>query len=347
MPKLGGGGAERVVSTILRHIDKSKFNVHLILVHNKGDYLKGLPREVNITVLPSSKVRYAATALVKEIRRIRPDIVFSSIRGTSILISLIKPFLPKGTQLFFRENNTPSVSIKESRFPFIWKILYKTLFKNADKIICQSKHMVDDFKKNFGFNTKKMICIYNPVDIDMIEKESNAQPSPFQTSEYKNVVVVSKMMPQKGIDLLITSFAEKKEKVSRIKLWILGEGKYFYSYHQLSKMLEIDDQVIFVGRQENPFVWMKNADLLLLPSRYEGLPNVVLEAMACGCKVMTTNHPGGTREVMELTGNIENIVDELTWEPTWFIEDSTNSTDKLRKYFSVEKIIKDYEEIFS
>ncbi|WHT48271.1 hypothetical protein QNH10_20070 [Sporosarcina thermotolerans] len=78
IPKLGGGGAERVISTLVRHIDKKKFKVHLIIVHDGGDYQTDLPVDVNLIKLPVSQVRYAIPSLYLEIRRIKPDIVFSS-----------------------------------------------------------------------------------------------------------------------------------------------------------------------------------------------------------------------------------------------------------------------------
>ncbi|WHT49995.1 glycosyltransferase [Sporosarcina thermotolerans] len=160
-----------------------------------------------------------------------------------------------------RENNTPSESISESKYPLVWKIVYNTIFKKVDKIICQSDYMVEDFKNEFGFDESKLIRIYNPVDIEMVRQMSMQDPSPFGKEGYKNVVVVGKMMPQKGIDILLNSVAKNKNKLKNVKIWILGNGKYFRDYVKLSENLGITNYVNFVGRQANPFIWMKNADL--------------------------------------------------------------------------------------
>ncbi|MDW0116303.1 glycosyltransferase [Sporosarcina thermotolerans] len=344
IPKLGGGGAERVISTLVRHIDKKKFKVHLIIVHDGGDYQTDLPVDVNLIKLPVSQVRYAIPSLYLEIRRIKPDIVFSSIRGFSALIALFKTFLPRKTKLVIRENNTPSESISESKYPLVWKIVYNTIFKKVDKIICQSDYMVEDFKNEFGFDESKLIRIYNPVDIEMVRQMSMQDPSPFGKEGYKNVVVVGKMMPQKGIDILLNSVAKNKNKLKNVKIWILGNGKYFRDYVKLSENLGITNYVNFVGRQANPFIWMKNADLFLLPSRYEGLPNVVLEAIACGCPVVSTSHPGGTKEIMELTGNIQGVVEELTWDNSWFNQNKIKVTE-LENVFGVKSILMQYEDL--
>lgn len=346
VPKLGGGGSERVVSTILRYIDKETFDVYLLIIHENGEYEKFLSEEIKIRKLPVSKVRFAAFSLIKEIKKINPDIIFSSLRGMSTILGLIKFFLPKETKMIFRENNSPSVSIADSKFPLIWKMIYKFLIRNiADIIICQSEYMVDDFNKNFSFNKNQLVRIYNPVDIELIKKLSNEGLTPFQEAGYKNVVVVAKMMPQKGIDILLKSIAKYKKRTNKIKIWIIGEGKYFKNYIQLTKKLKITDKVNFIGRQENPFIWMKHSDLVILPSRYEGLPNVVLEAIACGCKVIVTDHPGGTREIMEMTNRSGNIVKKLDWDPKWF-ETINESPTNFEEIFGVENIIKQYEKVF-
>lgn len=344
MPKLGGGGAERVVSTIIRHINKKKFDCHLILFNREGDYQSDIPKSINIEVIKNKNILFFAYELIKKIRKIDPDIVFSSMRSVSALLSVLKLFLPSKLKFVFRENNTPSVSIKESRFPFIWKVIYKTLFKNADTIICQSNYMVNDFKNEFNYSGQNLVRIYNPVDIDMIKKKSENGTSPFSKIPGNNVVVVGKMTKQKGIDILLKSFAKYDERNKDTHLWLLGEGEKISEYQALSNNLGISDRVHFVGRQKNPFIWMRHADLFILPSRYEGLPNVLLEAICLGCPVVTTNHPGGTNEIMEIIDATDRIV-ELNWDDKWFT-DMIVDEEKFKRYFDVFNVITLYEDVF-
>lgn len=286
MPKLGGGGAERVVSTIIRHIDKSKFTVHLILVQEQGDYLQNLPKDIKVTVLPISKVRYAAPSLIKEIRKIQPDIIFSSIRGMSILIGLIKPLIPKKTKIVFREMNTPSESLKYTRNRWLLKLVYKSIYKRADKILCQSHYMKGgDFVNTFGYKEEKLVQIYNPVDVNFISKMAKNTTSPFPKDQFtRNVVSIGRLSNQKWYEQLIESLVIAKKKGLAVKVWVLGgEGPLKNELISYASKLSVNDLIEFVGRKQNPYIWMHHADLFILHSRYEGLPNVLLEAICCGC----------------------------------------------------------------
>ncbi|MFD1362327.1 glycosyltransferase [Lentibacillus salinarum] len=345
MPKLSGGGAERVVSTIIRHINKNEFKCYLILFNTNGDYQESIPKEVNVEELSKRNIIGNSVQLVKIVRKIKPEILFSSMRSISVLLALLKVFFPSTTKLVFRENNTPSVSIKQSRFPWLWRIIYKTIFKYANKIVCQSDFMVNDFRHEFNYTGNNLVKIYNPVDIQMIEKESKKGSSPFPNNNKKNVIAIGKMTEQKGIDLLLKSFANYRERTRDVNLWLLGEGKEQTKYELLAASLGIDDSVHFVGRQNNPFKWMNYADLLILPSRYEGLPNVLLEALCCGCPVVTTDHPGGTNEIMEIIDCPDRIV-ELNWDKSWF-----NTLDvkkeSFNNHFGLLVVINEYEKLLS
>lgn len=346
MPRLGGGGAERVVATIIRYLDKKQFKVHLILFKGDGEYQELIPQEVSIEILNTRNIVDTSLELIKSIRRINPKIVFSSMRSVSALLGILSFFFPRNTRLIFRENNTPSVSIAESRFPLVWKIIYKTIFRRANTIICQSDYMVDDFKEKFNFTGNNLMKIYNPVDFDMIDKKSDDGTVPFQNNGYKNVVAIGKMSPQKGFDLLLHSFALNRSKTKDVNLWLLGDGEYINSYKELAETLDITDQVYFVGRQSNPYVWLKHADLFILPSRYEGLPNVLLEALSCHCPVIVTNHPGGTNEIMNIIGSPNRIVNSLNWEKKWFNK-MVFSDNEFKNNFDVMIIMEKYVELFN
>ena len=344
MPKLGGGGAERVVSTIIQHINKQKFECSLIVFDGNGDYQNDLPKGIDIKILSGKSLISNVLALIKMLRKLKPNVVFSSMRSTSALLGIIKLLLPSEVKLVLRENNTPSVSIAESRYPWIWKAIYKSIFKNADTIICQSDYMINDFKNKFNFTGDNLVRIYNPVDIEMVKNRSQEGPSPFPDSDKKNVVAVGKLTSQKGYDILLESFAFHKEKNRNINLWILGEGKNYKQYKALSSTLGINNNVHFVGRQENPFIWMKHADLFILSSRYEGLPNVLLEALCLGRPVVTTNHPGGTNEVMSIINSKDRIVD-LDWNEHWF-ENLHIDMEIYKSYFDVSVVVNKYEKLF-
>lgn len=346
MPQLGGGGAERVVSTVIRHLDPRHYSIDLILVHNKGNYLKNLPDSVNIIPLKSPRTRYVYFELLKVIRKTKPDILFSTLRGLSLLLLLMKPFLPSNTKIVIREENTVSVALKESNFQKFWEIHYRTLFKKADIIICQSDYMKDDLEKNYGVTGKHVKRIYNPVDFDLIEEKYNQSVNPFPNDTKKNVVVIGRLAYQKGIDILLKSIKKSKSKMYNTNIWIIGNGTEERNYKNMAIEYGLQDIVKFKDSVENPFQWMKFSDLYLLPSRYEGLPNVLLEAATCGCNIIVTDHPGGTKEIMQIIDKEESIVENLSWDNHWFEQTTGVNHKNLKDNFSVNTIIDKYEIIF-
>lgn len=349
MPNLGTGGAERVVSTLLKHLNKNKYELYLVLLKDLGDYAKDLPKDVNIILLKAERSRQSIPMLTKKLREISPDIIFSTLRGVSLIISLIRPFLPRKTRIIFREENTPSVSINAGSNSIFYRKYYETFYQKAAMVICQSNYMREDLIKEFDFPPYKTAKIYNPVDFKMIQNKLQNIDNPFTNQKKNNVIVVGRMTPQKGIDNLLNSMNKYKENIERnnVLVHILGDGELLEEYRQLASQLNLNEHINFVGRQNNPFQWMYHADLFLLPSRYEGLPNSLLEALASGCESVTTDHPGGTREIMEIVGREDCIVKELDWSSDWF-ETMKEPLDieNLTKHFDAQKIIEEYEKTF-
>lgn len=347
VPSLHGGGAERVMVTLLKHLDRKKFSLNLALVKKEGTYLKDVPNDVEIYDLKVGRVRKSFLPLLKLIWRIQPDIAFSTLGHLNLALILLKPVFPKKTKLVVREANTVSEIIKTNNLSRMWRWLYRRCYRKADLIICQSKYMQEDLANNFSIPKEKLVQIYNPVDVDDIRKKSMLGENPFAKQEkFINIVTVGRLSYQKGIDRLIQSIPDLLKVKSNAKLWILGEGSLEDELKSLRDQLDLKDTVFFVGFQENPYVWLKHADLFVLPSNYEGLPNVLLEAIACGCSVLTTDHPGGTREIMEITKQKEYIVKDLEWANEWFRPSYNGSIELLRRHFGLDRIINRYSKIF-
>lgn len=349
MSTLGTGGAEKVTSNILRYIDKEKFEPYLvILLKDNNDYLGNIT-DVNIINLGHTRTRNAIYDLIKTIRKLNPEILFSTLRGISFIISMIRPFLPRGMKYVYREENTPSISIKDTSTPKIYNFYYKTFYKKADIIICQSDYMKEDLINNYSFPTEKLVRIYNPVDFEGIQNEITKTRNPYKSIEQYKVIVVGRLSKQKGIDDLIHSINENKNffKSKKVSVHVIGDGELKNELIGLAKKLNVDQYIKFEGRQSNPLDWMYNANLFLLPSRYEGLPNSLLEALAVGLEPIVTNHPGGTREVMKIANREASIVDELSWNESWFKKrKDAIDNQNLVLNFAVQKSVQQYEEIF-
>ena len=144
----------------------------------------------------------------------------------------------------------------------------------------------------------QIVRLYNPVDIERIRAQAEACASPF-VGAGPHVVAAGRLGHQKGFDMLLDAFAAARARGVVATLTILGDGPDRGALEALAARLRVADAVHFVGFQANPFAYFAAADLFVLSSRYEGLPNVVLEAMACGCPVVAFDCPRGVREIVQ------------------------------------------------
>lgn len=354
IPNMRGGGAQRVISTILNFLDRKKFETILVLLKKEGPYLEDLPKDIQVINLQTEQTRYSIIKVIRVIRvikQIKPDLVFSTLSYLNILIVMIRPFLSKDIIFIARETNTISVINKRKKYPMLYDLVYKVFYNNFNKIISQSKYMRKDLIDNYNIMEDRIEVIYNPVDITKIENLANRDVANLYKSDKFNLLAVGRLSYQKGYDLLIEAMRKLDKK---FHLTILGQGKDDAKLEQLAKSFDIEDNITFAGFQANPYIYMMHADLFILSSRYEGLPNVVLEANALGTPVVAFNCPGGTGEIIENgvngflceCGNIDELAETIN-------KASSHSFDKneiknlTKSKYDVNTTIKHYERIFS
>lgn len=304
IPSLNGGGAERVIVTLLRHLNRNKFKLTLAVVDMRNAVFKGdLPDDVELIDLHCSRVRYALPKICALIWERRPNVVFSTLGHLNLSLALLRPALPDDPRYLARETTIVSRGLQRYRLAWLWKVLYRKYYLNHDRVICQSKGMKDDLIKNFSIPKEKTLVINNPVDVGSIRLlalENLPVRHPMGNKEGSGVlhlVAAGRLNYEKGFDLAIRAIASLND--SAIHLTILGDGATRDSLEELGKELGVADKITFVGFQSNPYAWFSHADAFILSSRYEGFPNVVLEALACGTPVIATPAPGGTREIIE------------------------------------------------
>ncbi len=301
LPDLETGGAERIVTTIANHLSRDRFEPKILLLRKQGGYLNFLKKDVEVIDINTERIRHSLKPILGEIYRRKPDIVFSGFGEVNAYLSLFIKLFPR-IKFVARETNVVSqhVTRKEIRF-------FYNFYNNYEKIIAQSDDMMKDLIDNFNIKPQKIVKINNPVDFEFIDEKLalSTRPQCFKYN-YKNVVAIGNLSSRKGFDNLLKVFARLKNE--NIFLHILGDGKDREMLLQMKSFLDLK-KVIFHGRQENPYQYLKYADLFILSSRYEGFPNVLLEAGACGTYSLANNCPGGINEIIqhEVNGEIYNI----------------------------------------
>jgi glycosyltransferase involved in cell wall biosynthesis len=298
IPSMGLGGSERVILNLLRHIDRERFEPHLAVLERVGACLQHVPQHVRIHELGVRRARSAVFPFVSLCWNVRPQVVLSTSAHLNSAVVAAQPLLPRQTTLLTREGadiNSPVYSCSRVR-----RLVYKRVYKSADLVICQSDYMKEDLIREFGLAPSKVVRIYNPVDIDSIAALAESEPNPFPNAS-PNLLGVGRFSHEKGFDLLLKCMPFVRESVPGAFLTLVGDGPDFAALKTIQGELGLDSCVRFVVARENPYPFIKYADLLVLPSRSEALPNVVLEAIALGTPVVASNCTRALSEISSCT----------------------------------------------
>lgn len=310
LPSLIGGGAERVFTTLLRHLDRTRFEPHLALLQAQGAYMGDIPKDVPIHDLKVSRVRYALPKILRLIWKIRPQTILATMGHLNIALISAKPCFPPDARLLVREAVIPSALFREEgKNVWLWGWLYRHFYKRADKVVCLSDSMVSDLVENSGIPREKLVRIYNPVDTEKVRELAEIGSNPFNGTG-PHLVGAGRICRQKGFDILIDAMPAVLRRFPAAQLYILGEGPLEAELKEQVQTLGLYENVVFLGFQANPWLYLKHADAFILPSRYEGLPNVLLEALALGAPVVVSDCPGGIREIRESVGNMAVVPTE-------------------------------------
>ena len=344
LPDLETGGAERIVTTIANHLPRETFEPKILLLRKEGGYLEFLKDDVEIIDIKTPRIRHSLIPILNEIRQRKPDIVFSGFGEVNAYLALFIKFFPK-IKFIARETNVVSKHVTRKEIRFFYKF-----YNNYDKIICQSDDMQNDLIENFKIKKQKLVKFNNPVDFEFINEKLaiSEKPKSFR-DDFKNVVAIGNLSSRKGFDNLLKVFSHLKNE--NILLHILGDGRDKEILHQMKNDLGLE-HVIFHGQQKNPFQFLKFADLFILSSRYEGFPNVLLEAGACGTYSLANNCPGGINEIIQpgINGEISNIENHEEFADKIFnileeTHDQVVIKNSISSRFSKDLILEKYKDV--
>lgn len=321
LSSLQGGGAERVAVHVLDRCDPDQVDVRMGLLRKSGPFLQDADESridvskigqdflafegPNSNFYRADKLLGAAVlgpaAVSSMIKAHRPHVVMSFLKGMSVLTYFVLKGMGQNRPVWIaREGNNTDAVIDDELSGAASRTLIKSLtrrvYRDADCFLANSHEMARGLHDRLNLDWEKIRVIHNPIDLAKIQRLARvplpvAQDRPF-------IVAAGRLEYQKGHDLLLKAYAGSRASLAR-DLVILGSGSLEAELKRQASALGVADRVKFYGFCENPWTWFSKADLFVLPSRWEGFPSVVAEALACAAPALVTACDFGPREVVE------------------------------------------------
>jgi glycosyltransferase involved in cell wall biosynthesis len=302
MPTLTIGGVERVMLELAQGFCKEGLMVDLVVSDASGLLKKAIPKGVRLIDLKSRRVLWSIFRLVKYLREYSPDVTISAKDYQNIVVLWAVKFSGVATKAVVTTHIDVSVDWKQSKglksrlIPYLVRYCYPW----ADHVVTVSQGARNSLAKIAGLPMEKIKVIYNPVITpELLVKADEPLDCPwFAPKEPPVLLSVGRLTEQKDYTTLIRAFAlVRKERSAR--LMILGDGEDRPKLEALVQELGLEGEVALPGFVDNPYKYMKRSAVFVLSSKWEGLPTALIEALACGCPVVSTDCPSGPAEILE------------------------------------------------
>lgn len=347
------GGAEKIAVNLANVYASQGYAVSLVSFKNGGVYRDQVSDLVNVVELGVQRSRQAYFVLFKALKAERPDYVLSVIRDANIFVGLAS-WICKPYRLVFREASTMNAIYGMTVLKrFIYMFLLRLAYSKADHVISNSEATGVDLVRHGITKSSKISVIGNPVLPDNFEEMRQQQVDHRWISDKDCLLLlhVGRLSKAKNQEMLVRGFSVAQEKIPQLRLIVIGIGDELDKLVSLTNALGVADKIDFIGFKSNPYPYYVAADLFVLTSSWEGFGNVLVEAMACGTPVISTDCPGGPREILQ-NGDFGKLVpvgdhERLGQEIVSFftLKGSSRSRDELMaraNLYSVGQISRDY-----
>lgn len=302
VPSLRGGGAERVMVTLANNFAERGLTVDLVLVKAEGPYLSEVNSKVRIFDLNASRVALSLLPLIRYLQCEQPDAMLSALKHANVIAIIANKLSRAKTRLVVSEHSTLSARAMSSakgraRFmPWLMRMSYPT----ADAVVAVSSGSANALAENIGLKREVISVVYNPFDCAHIRNLSHASIDHpwFALDQPPVILAVGRLTPAKDYPTLIRAFAKLRQQRAA-RLLILGEGELRSELESQISQAGLNEAVALPGFVENPFSYMRRAAVFVMSSAWEGLPSVLIQAMACGTPVVSTDCASGPSEILE------------------------------------------------
>jgi len=339
-PYFSDGGVERTNIGLSKELIKKGYEVSFVTINPSDHFIDEVHKlGIEFVVLPAKTTFASQPALVKWLRSknkaVDSVVVISCQYYVNILCLLFRPFWGQNVRHILSERNHLD-EFKINQHGLKQKLirwLVPVLYRYAEKVIANSAELAGDLEKITG---RDVSVIYNPTLNSRLLKlaEEPVTEGWFEGAKHPIILAAGRLSPQKDFATLIRAFAKLRE-THEASLVILGDGAEKVHLNELIKSHNVQSSVIMPGFVENPYKFMKSADLFVLSSVYEGLPNVLIEALAIGTNVVSTACKSGPAEVLNkgAFGQMVPVGDyqSMSAAMKWAIENSIEASEMTKK----------------
>jgi glycosyltransferase involved in cell wall biosynthesis len=295
------GGAAKDTATFAREFSEMGHSVDLLLSVKKGAFLTTVPEQVRVFELGGSRAIRDLLPLISYLRREKPHVLISTLGQHNMVALLARRLARADTRVVVREAVMVSLLTHQvRRGKSIRRWIARKTYPWADSIIAISQGAADDLSRYLGLRRDLIRVVFGPVVTqDLVEKACEPVHHPwFGSTTVPVVLAAGQLEVHKDFDTLLRAFRLVRNDRSA-RMVILGEGTHRANLERLTTDLGLTDHVSLPGFTLNPFKYMALASVFVLSSPSEGLGNVIIEAMACGTPVVSTDCPGGPREILD------------------------------------------------
>ena len=302
LPTLSGGGAERVMVNLAHGMTDRGYPVDLVVAAAEGELLGQLPLAVRLVDLRAGRVFRSLRPLIGYLRRERPRILVSSLGHANVVALWAAKLARRGTPVMVTVHNTMSQSTPDQGrlAGGLWSYLLRTFYPWATAVVAVSRGAADDLARTSGLPRERVRVVYNPVITPAMLALARQPPDHpwFAPLQPPVILGVGRLTRQKDFPTLIRSFAELRRDRA-VRLMILGEGEERSRLEALIDELGLTEDVALPGFRDNAMAYMAGSALFVLSSAWEGLPTVLIEALAAGTPVVSTDCPSGPKEILQ------------------------------------------------
>lgn len=299
LPSLHGGGAERVMLTLANGFAARGHRVDLLLAKAEGPYLSEVSDRVNLIDFDRNRVLTSFWPLVSYLRRERPEAMLSALGHANLIAIAARALARVRTRLVISERNSLA-HLDGTPWMRLFRQLMRWLYPRADRIVAVSRGIARELVEELGVSSQRINAIPNPVDVDRIAALAARRPEHLwlQPNSVPVILAVGRLEYQKDYPTLLAAFAQLRAQRD-VRLIILGEGSLRPELERRIAEAGLSECVMLAGFHQNPFAWMAASSLYVLSSQFEGFPNSLVQAMACGTRIVSTNCPTGPGEILE------------------------------------------------